>query len=83
MTHLQVQHQRGEAGVAAVIHNRTFWGCEIVDEYIDIGKKRLDESVEGTVKYRPFSKPIYDPRQSNLSKIPTEWTTQRNSEEIE
>lgn len=71
------------AGVAAVIHNRSFWGCEIVDEYIDICKKRLEESVDGTVKYRPFSKPIYDPGQSNLSKIPAEWAIQEKSEETE
>lgn len=71
------------AGVAAVIHNRTFWGCEIVDEYIDICKKRLEESVDGTIKYRPFDKPIYDPSQSNLSKIPTEWTIQGVAEETE
>ena len=48
------------SGVAAVIHGRSFWGCEIVDEYIDISQTRLQESVEGTVKYRPFDKPIYD-----------------------
>ena len=71
------------AGVAAVIHNRSFWGCEIVDEYIDICKKRLEDSVDGTVKYRPFSKPIYDPSQSNLSKTPAEWTIQEKSEETE
>ena len=61
------------SGVAAVIHGRSFWGCEIVDEYIDISQTRLQESVEGTVKYRPFDKPIYDASKSNLSKRPNEW----------
>lgn len=61
------------AGVAAVIHDRAFWGCEIVDEYIDIGKQRLQASVDGTVKYRPYDKPIYDSSKSNLSKSPKEW----------
>ena len=61
------------AGVAAIIHRRNFWGCEIVDEYIDISKRRLEESLDGTVKYRSFDQPIYDAKQSNLSKAPDEW----------
>ena len=61
------------SGVAAVIHGRSFWGCEIVDEYIDISQTRLQESVEGTVKYRPFDKPIYDASKRNPSKRPNEW----------
>lgn len=61
------------AGVAAIIHGRRFWGCEVKDDYINISLERLRESVEGTVKYRPFDQPIYDAKQSNLSKAPDEW----------
>lgn len=61
------------AGVAAIVHNRRFWGCEVVDEYIKISEERLKESIDGTVKYRPFDQPIYDAKQSNLSKAPEEW----------
>ena len=46
------------AGVAAIVHNRTFWGCEVVDEYVEISRERLQKSIEGTVKYRPFDQPI-------------------------
>ena len=60
------------AGVAAVLNNRAFWGCEIVDDYIEIGKNRLIQSVAGTIKYRE-NKPLYNPSQSNLSKTPEEW----------
>lgn len=60
------------AGVAAIIHNRSFWGCEIVDEYVQIGKERLQQSISGTIKYR-INKPLYNPSQSNLSKTPDEW----------
>lgn len=60
------------AGVAAIINNRSFWGCEIVDDYVKIGKDRLLQSVDGTIKYRK-NKPLYNPSQSNLSKIPEEW----------
>ncbi len=60
------------AGVAAIINNRHFWGCELVDEYVQIGKDRLIQSIEGTIKYRK-NKPIYDPGKSTLSRIPEEW----------
>ncbi len=61
------------SGVAAIVHGRSFWGCEIVDEYITISENRLQQSVDGTVKYRPFDKPIYDASKSNLSKRPAEF----------
>ncbi len=60
-------------GVAAIVHNRSFWGCEVVDEYVEISRERLQESLDGTVKYRPFDQPIYDSSKSNLSKAPDEW----------
>lgn len=60
------------SGVAAIINDRSFWGCEIVDEYIQIGQERLKQSIDGTIKYRE-NKPIYDPGKSNLSKTPEEW----------
>lgn len=61
------------AGVAAALHGRRFWGCEIDKEYIDIGKERLVDTLSGTVKYRPHDKEIYDHTQSNLSRRPSEW----------
>ena len=60
------------SGVAAILNNRRFWGCEIVDDYIRIGKERLIQSIEGNVKHRE-NKPLYNPSRSNLSKTPEEW----------
>ena len=48
------------SGVAAILNNRRFWGCEIVDDYIRIGKERLIQSIEGNVKHRE-NKPLYNP----------------------
>lgn len=61
------------SGVAALMNSRHFWGCEIVKEYIDVGMQRLQETLDGTVKYRPSNKPLYDPSSSRLSEIPNEW----------
>ena len=61
------------SGVAALLHGRKYWGCELVEEYIEISKERLISTLAGTIKYRPFDKPVYNYTQSNLSKVPDEW----------
>ena len=61
------------AGVAAAIHKRKFCGCDISSEYLDIGKERIEEALQGKAKYRPHDKPIYDHTQSKLSKRPDEF----------
>jgi len=66
------------SGVAALLHNRNFWGCEIMDNYIQIGKRRLEETITGDIKYRPYDKPIYDAKSSKLSQIPDEWKDNGN-----
>ena len=61
------------SGVAALLHKRNFWGCEIMPDYINLGKERLEQTIAGSIRYRPYDKPIYDARTSSLSKIPDEW----------
>ena len=60
-------------GVGALLHNRNYWGCDFKAEYIQISKKRLEETLNGSVKYRPYDKPIMDPSTSAMSKYPEEW----------
>jgi adenine-specific DNA-methyltransferase len=60
------------AGVAAAIHGRRFWGCEMMDEYATVGVERVQDALDGKAVYRPHDKPIYDHTQSPLSKIPGE-----------
>lgn len=59
------------AGVAAAMHRRRFWGCEIVGEYATIGLSRVRDALDGKAAYRPHDKPIYDHTQSYLSKPPS------------
>ena len=42
----------GSAGVAALLENRNFIGCDISTEYIEIAKKRLDDAVQGSAEIR-------------------------------
>lgn len=60
-------------GVAAISNNRHFWGCEIMPEYVEVAKSRLENSIDKVELYRPISKPLYNPKSSNLSKVPEEW----------
>ncbi len=58
------------AGVAAAIHGRRFWGCELLSEYAKAGVRRIDEALTGSARYRPHDKPLYDHTQSSLSRLP-------------
>jgi adenine-specific DNA-methyltransferase len=58
------------AGVAAALHGRRFWGCEVVARYANIGRKRLQDTLNGSIRYRPHDKELYDYTKSNLSKLP-------------
>ena len=58
------------SGVAAAIHGRRFWGCEVMSEYAKVGVQRIQEALDGVAVYRPHDKPVYDHTQSPLSKLP-------------
>lgn len=62
------------SGIAALLHQRRYVGCEAVPEYLEIGRQRLEETENGTISYRPLGKPLYD-LHSNLSRVPEEWIT--------
>ena len=51
----------GSSVIAAVKHNRRGYGCEIVQEYVDIARDRINEFYAGRLKTREMGKPIYDP----------------------
>lgn len=57
-------------GVAAISHGRIFWGAEPSPDYVAVAKKRLHAAIQGTAKYRPHDKPVYDHTQSPLSRPP-------------
>ena len=51
----------GSAVIAAVRHGRCGYGCDIVEEYVDIASDRLAALASGTLLTRTMGKPIYDP----------------------
>ena len=58
------------AGVAAALHQRRFWGCELMPAYASAGVQRIQDALDGNAKYRPHDKPLYDHTQSKLSVPP-------------
>ncbi len=55
----------GSSIVAALMHGRQAYGCDIVDEYVEIARQRVDQLYAGTLRVRPMGKPIYDPAKPN------------------
>ncbi len=55
----------GSSLVAALLHGRKGYGCDIVDEYVEIAAKRIDDLNSGVLRTRPMNRPIYDPTRPN------------------
>ena len=61
------------SGVAALLHGRRFWGCEIREDYAGIGRDRLEKTLTGEIRFRPHDKPLYDGSASAQAQFPMEW----------
>ncbi|EKB8023348.1 TPA: DNA-methyltransferase [Pseudomonas aeruginosa] len=57
----------GSSGVAAALHERRFIGCELISDYAEQAKERIDAALAGTARYRPHDKELYDHTKSKLS----------------
>lgn len=57
----------GSSVIAALMHGRMAWGCDVVPEYVEIARDRLRQFRAGTLRTRPMGKPVYDPTKPNGS----------------
>jgi adenine-specific DNA-methyltransferase len=55
----------GSTVIAALKHGRVGYGCDIVQEYVDIAWDRVAALRNGTLRTRPMGKPVYDPKLPN------------------
>ena len=53
------------AVVAALKHGRQAYGCDVVEEYVEIAWERVRALQDGTLRTRPMGKPVYDPSKRN------------------
>lgn len=51
----------GSAVIAAAMHGRVGYGCDIVPEYVKIAQERVAALKAGTLRTRPMDRPVYDP----------------------
>ena len=55
----------GSTAIATLMHDRAAYGCDIVPEYVDIARQRVEQLRAGTLRTRPMGKPVYDPTLPN------------------
>jgi adenine-specific DNA-methyltransferase len=55
----------GTSVVAAVLHDRRGYGCDVVQEYVDLAWERLHALRAGVLRTRPMDRPVYDPKLPN------------------
>jgi adenine-specific DNA-methyltransferase len=52
----------GSSAVAALKHGRHAYGCDVIQEYVDVAHERVQSLFAGTLRTRPMNKPIYNPK---------------------
>lgn len=55
----------GTTVIAAMIHGRAGYGCDIVSNYVDIAKERVADHEAGRLRRRPMERPVYNPSLPN------------------
>ena len=55
----------GSSVIAALMRGRNGYGCDIIEEYVEIAWDRVRALEEGKLKTRPMGKPVYDPTKPN------------------
>lgn len=51
----------GSTVIAAAMHGRIGWGCDVEAEYISVARDRLDQLAQGTLRTRKMGTSVYDP----------------------
>lgn len=71
----------GSSLIGALKNNRRAWGTELVQDYVDVGIKRIEKLSTDELKTRPIYQKIYQPSGNDrISKYPTEWLEKRCEE---
>lgn len=51
----------GSSAIAALKNGRHAYGCDVVEDYIQIANERVEALRSGELRVRPMNKPIYEP----------------------
>ena len=47
------------------MHGRRGYGCDVVEQYVEIARERVAALLDGSLRTRPMGKPVYDPSKTN------------------
>lgn len=72
----------GSTQIASIIHNRRSVGSEILKEYYDIAKERIQLAEKGQLKIRPMERPVFDPTNKTSYIPPKRINLNQNSIEL-
>lgn len=72
----------GTTIIAAIRHNRTGIGAEIMEKYVRISRERIQKEFLGLLKTRPMNKPIYDPSVGSTKLTKNPWIERNNGRQI-
>ena len=65
----------GTSIIAAIRHNRRGAGAETQPKYVALAQERIEQEMDGTLKTRPMTRPVYDPIEAGNSLTVSPWTT--------
>lgn len=51
----------GSSAIAALKNGRNAYGCDIMQDYIDLALERVELLRQGSLRIRPMNKPVYEP----------------------
>ncbi len=64
----------GSALIAALMHDRRAFGCEMESKYVEETLRRIDKYYNNELRIRPIGKPVYKPTgREKVSQVPKEW----------
>lgn len=67
----------GTSIIAAIRHRRRGVGAETVTKYVNLARHRIEQEMDGTLKTRPMTRPVYDPIEASNSLIVAPWTKKK------
>jgi len=74
----------GTSLIAALMHGRRAMGSEKEKQYVEIARERLSAYFNGTLRYRPIGKPVYQPTgREKVAQIPDEWKGEKQRRLLE
>lgn len=67
----------GTTVAAAVLNGRRGVGAEVAPEYCAIARERVEQAAVGMLRFRPRTRPVYDPRNAGAKITTAPWKTEQ------